>query len=106
ARLPDHKHEPHEEARAIIRRIAMDYDRLANGHGVGHAELVTDFRSSTFAFVLRRSISFFAADRACFSPPRSAYLPQPPARLGLFPVHGPLPICNGHGSNEQMFGAI
>src|SRR5262245_22716426 len=26
-----------------------------NGHGVGHAELVTDFRSSTFAFVLRQS---------------------------------------------------
>src|SRR5262249_19501394 len=25
-----------------------------NGHGVGHAELVTDFRSSTFAFVLGR----------------------------------------------------
>src|SRR5262249_43121287 len=31
-----------------------------NGHGVGHAELVTDFRSSTFAFVLdcRRPASF------------------------------------------------
>src|SRR5262249_42306538 len=29
-------------------------------HAVGHAELVTDFRSSTFAFVLRRSTSFLA----------------------------------------------
>jgi hypothetical protein len=27
-----------------------------NGHGVGHAELVTDFRSSTFAFVLRGTL--------------------------------------------------
>src|SRR5215469_1760352 len=33
-----------------------------NGHGVGHADLVTDFRSPTSTFVLRRSISFFAAD--------------------------------------------
>src|SRR5215471_4731817 len=33
-----------------------------NGHGVGHAELVTDFRSSTFAFVLRQSDQLFAAD--------------------------------------------
>src|SRR5215471_4121202 len=31
-----------------------------NGHGIGHAELVTDFRSSTSTFVLRRSI--IAAD--------------------------------------------
>src|SRR5215831_12483301 len=30
-----------------------------NGHGAGHAELVTDFRSSTFAFVLRRVDQLF-----------------------------------------------
>src|SRR5262249_15959967 len=45
-----------------------------NGHGVGHAELVTDFRSSTFAFVLRRVDQLFAATAAAAGP---AFLGQP-----------------------------
>ena len=59
-----------------------------NGHGVGHADLVTDFRSSASTFVLRRSISFFAAD------------PGPPPG-------GPAVLRHSFviGFNEQMFGA-
>jgi hypothetical protein len=59
-----------------------------NGHGVGHAELVTDFRSSTFAFVLRRVDQLFAADPG-----------RPPGKRAVL-RHSFL-----IGFAEQMFGA-
>jgi hypothetical protein len=38
-----------------------------NGHDVGHAEHVTDFRSSTFAFVLTRYPNQAREDFKCFA---------------------------------------
>src|SRR5262249_23920196 len=77
-----------------------------NGHGGGHAELVTAFRSSTFAFVLRRVDQLFAANSGC-SPGRAGgvaslvrhwlrhaskgcHAPPRPRGIGIFWTRAPM----------------